>query len=57
MGPYVILVLVLIGIFTPVFWALGFKLPTAFLVTVILVSLSALIASSYSLLARWIVGA
>jgi hypothetical protein len=55
-GPYVLLVLVLVGLFTPAFWTLGFKLHTAFLVTVVLVSFSALIASGWSLFARWIVG-
>lgn len=56
MGPYVLLVLVLVGIFTPLFWTLGFKLHTAFLITVALVSLSALIASTWGLFARWVVG-
>jgi hypothetical protein len=57
MGPYVLLVLVLVGLFTPLFWTLGFRLHTGFLVTVVLVSFSALIASGWSLFARWIVGA
>jgi hypothetical protein len=56
MGPYALLVLVLVGLFTPVFWTLGLKLHTAFLITVVLVSFSALIASGWSLFARWIVG-
>lgn len=56
MGAYVLLVLVLVAIFTPLFWTLGFKIGTAFLITVLLVSLSALVSSGWSLFARWIVG-
>lgn len=56
MGPYAILVLILVVLITPVFWTLGFKLGTAFLVTIFLIAVSALIASSWTLMSRWIVG-